>query len=190
MVWGQIAAGDYFIKNVESGKFLNDANSWGTKASVTKHGQKMTVAVSGDGYTIDSHISNGGVKHFVNEGADLYVDGAAVAHTITALGDGVYTVQSPNGDYLVQEAGDLVNFKAVELTDAAKWYFLSMEDLFKTLDEATAENPVDATFFVGDPNFSRNNQYFSAWQGNPDKGGDNPTSALRSTTAHLMFIRL
>lgn len=170
--FAQIAAGDYFIQNVESGSFLNGANSWGTKASSTKHGQKMTIAASGSGYTIDSHISNGGNNHYVNQGDNLYVDGAAIAHTITSLGDGVYTVQSPNGDYLVQE-GNFVNFKNVAVSDATKWRFLSMDDMFKTLDDATADNPVDATFFVGDANFSRNNQYFSQWLGTPAKGGAN-----------------
>lgn len=168
----QITDGDYFIQNVESGEFLNGANSWGTKASATKHGQKMGVAVSGAGYTIDSRISNGGNKHYVNQGDNLFVDGVAVAHTIKDLGGGVYTVQSPNGDYLVQE-GAFVNFKSVEVTDAAKWKFLSMDDMFKTLDEATADNPVDATFFVDDANFSRNNTLFSAWKGGPAKGGEN-----------------
>ena len=82
----QLTAGDYFIINAESGKFLNGNNAWGTKASVTEAAQLMTIAVLEDGtYTIDSHISNGGANHFVNAGENLFVDGAASAQTIAEI---------------------------------------------------------------------------------------------------------
>ncbi|MCQ2257335.1 MAG: dockerin type I repeat-containing protein [Bacteroidaceae bacterium] len=162
----QITAGDYFIQNVESGRYLNGAYNWGTKASTTDHGQKMTIAESGTGYTINSHYSNGAGRDYLAAGDNTFVDQAAAAHTITSLGDGVYTIKDINGKYLVGEDVDgmhLANFKASTVTDASKWRFLSMDDVRTLMSFATDSNPVDATFFIGDAHLSRNNQDRSAW---------------------------
>lgn len=169
----QIAAGDYFIQNVGYEGYLNGANSYGTKASLTKHGQKMTIAVSGEGYTINTHISNGSGKNFLAAGDNTYVDAVSAVHTITDLGDGTFSIKDTNNKYLVAGEDGIVNFKADEVTDAAKWKFVTMDDVKSMLSEATSDNPVDATFFIGDANFSRNNQYFDLWKGDkPSKGGD------------------
>lgn len=37
-ITGTPKAGDYYFKNVESGKFLGAGNAWGTQASLTDHG--------------------------------------------------------------------------------------------------------------------------------------------------------
>lgn len=158
----QIAVGDYFIQNVGYEGYLNGANAWGTKASLTKHGQKMTIAVSGEGYSINSHISNGQGLNFLAAGDSTFLDGATATHTITDLGDGTYTIKDTNNKYLAASEG-IVNFNATEVTDAAKWKFISMDDVNSMLETATYANPKDATFFIGDANFSRNNQYESAW---------------------------
>lgn len=159
----QITAGDYFIQNVKSGAFLNGANDWGTKASVTKHGQKMTIAASGDGYTIDSHIANSTTAHFVAAGDNTYADGAAAAHTFELQSDGSYAIKDSNGKYLVQNDGTKVNFAGESVTDAAKWNLISMDDVAELMATASVTAPVDATFYIGDANFSRNNQYKSLW---------------------------
>ncbi len=46
--YSEIAAGDFYLMNAATGKFLNGGNSWGTQATLTEHGVPMTVTV-GDG---------------------------------------------------------------------------------------------------------------------------------------------
>lgn len=170
----ELAAGDYVIKNVESGLFLNGANSWGTKASAVKHGQFMTVAKLEDGtYTIDSHISNGGDKHYLAAGDNTFLDALPANHTIEMVAPGIFTVKDSNDKYLAAGEDGLVNFNADEVTEAAKWQFITKEQLLVSLEDATAAEPADATALIGDAGFGRNNQYASMWQGAPAKGGDN-----------------
>ncbi len=166
-----LAEGDYVIKNVATGTYLNGGNAWGTKASVTKHGQFMTLAQLEDGkYTIDSHISNGGNSHYL--GTNGYVDAGAAGYVIEAAGDGSYSIK--NGDtYLATNANNTeANFDATEVTAAAQWIFMSKADLMAEMSNATIANPVDITALIGDAAFSRNNTYFDLWQGDkPGKGG-------------------
>ena len=172
----QLTAGDYFIINAESGKFLNGNNAWGTKASVTEAAQLMTIAVLEDGtYTIDSHISNGGANHFVNAGENLFVDGAASAQTIAEISDGIFSIKDVNGKFLAADAEGIVNFNAEDATSAAaQWKIVTKDELIAQFDNATEENPVNANFLISDANFGRNNTYNSAWQGDkPAFGGVN-----------------
>lgn len=170
----ELAAGDYVIKNVESGLFLNGANSWGTKASAVKHGQFMTVAKLEDGtYTIDSHISNGGDKHYLAAGDNTFLDALPAYHTIEMVAPGIFAVKDSNDKYLAAGEDGLINFNADEVTEAAKWQFISKEQLIVSLEDATAAEPADATALIGDANFSRNNQWISKWDIQPGKGGPN-----------------
>ena len=58
----------------------------------------MTLAKLEDGkYTIDSHYSNGGNNHFVNQGDNLFLDGAAVGHVFECVGRNAWTIKDPNG---------------------------------------------------------------------------------------------
>ncbi len=163
----KIEDGDYFIINVATGRYLNGANSWGTKASVTKTAQAMTIAMLEDGtYTIDSHISNGGNNHFVGAGDNVFVDGAASPQTIEKVADGIVAIKDVNGKYLTVETGLVVNFKGEDATDdAAQWKFVTKEELYAGLAEAKEDAPIDASFLIADANLSRNNLDYSAWKG-------------------------
>ena len=49
------AAGTFYIYNVGAEKFLASGTSWGSRASIEPHGaMKLTLAVSGGGYTIST----------------------------------------------------------------------------------------------------------------------------------------
>ncbi len=176
--------GDYFFKNVESGRYLNGANSWGTKASVTDHGQLMTLAAVDGGFTIDSHYSNGGNSHFVGSGTNTYVDAGPATHTLEAQVDGSYAIMDSNGKYLSSD-GNLVNFNSDVISGASKWLLISKADVLKAAESASEDNPVDFTGFIGDANFSRNNQYFDAWVNKGSKGGDNANMCVEKY--HAVF---
>ncbi len=166
--YSEIAAGDFYIVNAATGKYLSGANDWGTHASLIDHGTIFTAAQIEDGiYTLDSHIYNNATSHFV---AGAYVDGAATNLHITALGDGKYSIDVPvtegegdaatttYGHFLTGFVGNTyVDVTASSATSTlAQWYFVSKNDRDKALAAATATTPVDATYYIKNPQFSRN----------------------------------
>lgn len=61
---------------------------------------------------------------------------------------------------------DLVTSDNLEAKgDSAQWILVTLDDLKAAFDatEASAASPADATFFISDQNFHRNNDYISKW---------------------------
>ena len=158
-----IASGTYYIKNVSSGLYFCGQNYWGTQASVAKEGAPFSVEFQEDGtYGLkDTELSCANVYF----GSNLYVDNAATVGdgqkwTIDSIGGGIYTIKNASG-YIAQSATAGVHTgyvieQVTEVTDAAKWQFLTEAEAIAQLDSATATNPIDATFLVRNSNFSRN----------------------------------
>ncbi len=173
---------DYWIVNAATGKFLGGANSWGTRASLIKHGipfKAVAVADKENAFYFDSYTSNGGDSHFL---AGEWIDGAATEITLVPH---VTNVEMSDGDteiemwkttfnlkigdnlLIAKTANNEVDLKAANGDDIfSQWYFVSKEDQMLDLLTAKEDNPVDATFFIKDYNFSRNNTQYSAWKWN------------------------
>jgi hypothetical protein len=173
----EIADGTYYIYNVAAQKYLAAGASWGTHAVVNAAGLDYGVALAEGKYTLDSQVSNGGAKHFLN---GEYNDGDAFGWTIEKVAEGVFTIS--NGEkFLAAGEGDLVSL-VDEATEAAQWEFVAAADRnaaqLATLAAATEENGVDATFFIKGADFNRNDLRNAAWQatksgGNQTIGGPN-----------------
>lgn len=150
----QIAEGEYFIQNVETGAFLGGGNDWGTHATLLGRPQRFNLSVSGDGYTIDSYQFNKATDHFL--ATNLYVDGAATSWNISVNSDGTCTIEN-GGNYV---AGNGKNQSVKTVTDAAaasaQWKLITLADVVKMQESASAENPVDVTYFIQNPEFKRN----------------------------------
>ena len=149
------ANGDYLIVNTETGCYLGGGNDWGTHASLLRKPQFFTFAhQGGNAYTLDSHQSNGGDSHFLGTG--LYCDAAAANWTFTKTENGNYTINNA-GNYL---AGDGEGKVIVTVTDAtvaaAEWTIISRAEAIAGLDNANAGAPVDATFYINNPEVKRN----------------------------------
>lgn len=155
---------DYWFMNAATGKFLGGANSWGTRASLIKHGIPFkAVAVEGQEnvYNLDSYTSNGGANHFL---AGEWIDGGTTAITITACSNGAYNLKIGDNLLTAKTSNTEVDLKASDANDAfAQWYLISEEDWLSNFDNATEENPADATFLIKDYNFSRNNTQYANW---------------------------
>lgn len=172
-----IAAGDYYIMNAATGTFLGGGNSWGTQASVVEHGIPFGVAVGEGVYTLDSYTYNKATDHFLN---GTYVDGASTNLYITSLGNGKFSISTADGSaFETVLAGSTVVSNTAANADSplAQWYFLSKNDRDKMLQSATAENPVDATYYIKQANISRNRSAgafnVNAWNPYSDAGGNN-----------------
>ncbi len=161
----KLAAGDYYILNTATGRLLNGGNSWGTQASAFNYGQLMTlIVVDADNgiYNIDSHISNGGDKHFVNGSG--FTDQDVAPLTITESTNGSYTIANADGAYLTASNDNTVVTYEPAKSDLSDWRILTREQFLEYASEnATEEDPVDVTSLIFDSHFSRNNQYFNRW---------------------------
>ncbi len=156
----QIESGSqYYIQNVESGLYLCGQNNWGTRSTVATQGDLFTTNLNDGKYELVDNDLSSGDKAL---GTNLFTDSTGANWTIEAVeGEtGVYTIKNDAG-YIAQSAtagyhiGYLTELVA-NVTDAAKWYFLTVDAAKDKLAAATKDNPIDATFLIGDANFSRN----------------------------------
>ena len=182
-----IADGTYYLQNVATGKFLAAGHSWGTRSIVNQDGLDFTFTLAPEGtYTIDSQVSNGGESHFL--GSNLFVDQPAFGWAAEKVADGIVTLSDGSKFLAVGDNDETALVEAV--TEAAQWRVLTYADRLKTLEGATAADPVDVTFAIKDANFNRNDLRKSAWQiwsENADgktnfniSGGNNENNAAES----------
>ena len=178
--------GKYYLKNVGSGLFWGAGNDWGTRGSLLKHAEYVTLLAQGDGvYKMETQVSNGGTAYYF-EGD--YMDNAnpmslTISKTKT---EGVYTIASPEEKLFGYDGTSTVLGKDVAAGENAQWQILSESDMQATLSAATADAPVDATFLILDPNFGRNNRNQGAWTVSEDctnknlSGGNNINNCAES----------
>lgn len=166
--------GTYYIKNVATGKYLAGGSSWGTHAIVDAHGMDLGLAVLEDGkYTIDTQLSNGGEKHYLN---GVYCDGAAFGWTLTMTktdaGEDAVIISDGTNNLTTAEGTDEVAL-AENVDDYSKWICVSVEERMAELLTATADNGKDASWLLPGRNFGRNDLRNSNWNGTLSIGGDN-----------------
>ena len=152
--------GTYYVMcaSEEGDWFMAAGHNWGTRAIINNDGLDLTLnfdAPTGT-YTIDTQVFNGNAKHFL--GSDLYMDGAAFGWTIAS--DNGFTFTISNG---TQYIGIDSEYNLAMTDQPAEWAFLKADARIMALDEASAENPVDATFLVKGANFNRNDKRNDAW---------------------------
>lgn len=156
--------GDFFIRNVGTGKFLGGANSWGTQASIIQHGIPFGLTKIAEGkYTLNSYTYNSESDHFFN---GAFIDQPETNIFVTKLSNGNYALSTAEGKYVTANAGSMVvdNKAANSNASLAQWQFLSADDMLKNLKDGDT----DATFFLSEANISRNlrkSNGASAWTG-------------------------
>ena len=169
------ADGKYYILNKGTEKYLAAGSNWGTHAFVNAEGLDYTLAFADGKYTLDSQVSNGGNNHFLN---GEWNDGAAMGWTFAEVAEGVYTISNGTA-YLTAGEDGRVTLAADATVAAAQWTLVAAADRdaanLATLEAATAENGVDATFLVKGANFNRNDLRNQAWTAT--KSGGNQTIA-------------
>ena len=176
------ADGKYYIFNKGTEKYLAAGAAWGTHAAVNAEGLDYDIAFADGKYTIDSQVSNGGDSHFLSiKDGQVWNDQGKFGWTITEVTEGIYTISDGTQFVTVDESGAVV-LAADGTVAAAQWTLTAAADVLAanmaTLANATAENGVDATFFVKGANFNRNDQRNKAWTatksgGNQTIGGPN-----------------
>ncbi|MCQ2196677.1 MAG: RICIN domain-containing protein [Bacteroidaceae bacterium] len=167
--------GQYYIQNVENGMFLTYSNSndnnWGTRGSVTPEGILWTVGDAGNGeYTLRNDLGTASNQFLGDNG---YVDSPAQNIQIKAIkqddGEIVYSIKDANGYWQTNNAArQNLGYDAQRvgfLNKEGKWRFLTKQQAIQRMEEYASEtNPVDATFLITNPGFTRNmsTQYWTA----------------------------
>ena len=185
-----VADGTYYIYNVGMQKFMAAGADWGTHLVVNDAGLDYGVALADGKYNLESQISNGGDKHYVN---GEYNDGLPFGWAIEEVAEGVFTI-SDGTKFLTAGADGKVTLAEDATADAAKWQFILAADRLAeqlaTFANATEENGVDATFLIKGPDFNRNDLRNQAWVatksggnqtiGGTGNGGDNAITGCES----------
>ena len=156
------AEGKYYLKNVGSGLFWGAGNDWGTRGSLLKHAEFVTLLPQEDEtFQMETQVSKGGTAYYF-EGD--YMDNAnPMKLTINKVGENRYTIADPNGNLFGYDGTSTVLGKSIAEGDNALWQIFSEDEMKATLDNASEDNGVDATFLIIDPNFGRNNRNVGAW---------------------------
>ncbi len=172
IVYAEIAGGDYYLKNVGSGKFLTGANDWGTQASLGEYGLSITLERLPNGkYTLDTHVANNETDHYL--GSNGYIDASVAEWIITEPKSGTYALTLDGTSYWGYDGSGTVLANA--LTDPtqknAQWQLVTRAELENALSKAALNNGVDATFYIQGHSFNRNHNENAAWMGEPVLGG-------------------
>ena len=174
-----IAEATYYIYNVAAQGYIVGANNWGTRASISMNGgiefESVLTSLPDGQYELKSAPLYAG-KHL---GFDGYVDnGNAANWTIAPVKgqEGVFTLATNDGKVLFWDGGEATTTSVgamPETTANAYWMFITPEQRLATFANASAENPVDATFLINNPDFGRATSK-AAWQGDDFSigGGD------------------
>ena len=157
------AEGKYYLKNVASGLWWGAGNAWSTQASLVVHPEYVTLHPQDNGtYQMESQYSNGGTSYYFN---GSYMDnGSPVNLTISRAGS-YYTIANGETYYGYDGASTVLGSGVSPSSEECLWQIFNEEQMMATLNNASEANPVDATFVILDPNFSRNNRNKSAWTG-------------------------
>ena len=155
-----LGSGQFYLYNVGANGFLVGANDWGTLASITSSGGVLvTLSGSGNSYTISTAPDYPGCYL----GTWGYVDSESATWTIESVvgQSNVYTLKTYRDSewkYLYADASSTkVNVGAAPSTNYVYWKLVSKENRIAEMKKSASDNnPIDATFLITNPNFSRN----------------------------------
>lgn len=154
--------GKAVLKNKASGLYWAAGNNWGTRASLMPSSEYQTLHIQPDGtYQMETHVNNGGTSYYF---AGDYMDGNPVNLTLTQKGD-YYTVTSGSASY--GNSTDAGSYKDSYILgknasgEDALWEIVFEDEWGIYLCEASENNKIDATFYILDANFGRNNRHSS-----------------------------
>lgn len=180
----EVGAGKFYLYNVGSGMFLTGGNSWGTHSSLDNAGIEVTLAVSGDGYTINTLPAYNQWLN-LNNSSEPFVDApnSAVWSFVPVEGQENTYLMQLGSNYLTYDGSNTSLAFPTEIPTTANgyWKLVTKNNRIAELGNATEENPIDATFLIKDHNFGRNHQQYSAWTWTLS-GGDNQKNNAGNNT--------
>ena len=190
----EVGAGQFYLYNVGAGMYLTAGGSWGTHSFVDNSGIVVTLAVSGEGYTINTKPAYNQWLN-LNNSSEPFIDAPnSAVWTFVAVAGQQNTYLMKLGDnYLAYDGSNpsLVFPTDAPTTSNGYWKLVTKANRIADLANATEESPIDASFLLKDPNFGRNHQQYSSWTWtfpgleNRNNAGDNTNFCVESF--HVAF---
>lgn len=204
-----LAEGDYYLYNVETGKFIqgldpNNAPSeqaWSTGAGLGEVGFDFTLSkVEGqpdNNYKLNAKFSNTNCFGYgLGDGGVLYLDAAIGGNaywTFTKV-DGVsngyeISYEDATGTSYVLGADAGGNY-VTNTGEAGKttWQLVTTAERLKYVQEhASATNPIDVTFLLGNYNFTNNANKHNLWVETTDADGHDWSDAYHTSRVHALW---
>ena len=170
-VWADIiSGGTYYLYNVGAQRYFNLGGTDNYTACLKPHGEPVILTASGTGYKVRTPFDS--EKYFTGTDGAANARGVATVLTFTQQDDGTYTIS--NGTAYIGyggvtdalEGGTLVACSLADASsDNARWQLLTRDHLLARLADATASEPVDATFLIQAPNIDRHHRDLGEWSG-------------------------
>ena len=179
--WGEheFAYQKYVFVNVASEKCWGTGNNWDTQASLVDHPvyQKLVAAPEGK-YKMETQVSNGGTSYWFGGEYMDSGEGAAVTLTITRSAQPLgykdkeetqplyaYTIANGDNFYGNNTESTLLGTNVAADSQDALWVIVPLDEAKAAVADAALDDPSDATIFIEDYNFNRNNRYKDRWNG-------------------------
>lgn len=169
------AAGEYYIRNVKTGMYLNGGQSWGTKMIVRNNARAFELIdktggafliksscgyIKGDGY-VDGHEGNAATVYIEKQANGHYtldIDGKYFGLEHNSNDNSIaYNTYAPGVDNWFSGLGciqsyDFVGCQLTETFDATNeeilWDFITHEEMLAELANASDDNPMEASFLI------------------------------------------
>ncbi len=171
------AEGDFYLYNVGRKQFLKGAMNHITHCGVGFTAKPVTLHAveGGGGYKINTHLPNGqeGVNDFMNYNGYMDCpDGDVWTFVPTSSGDGIYNIaRAADNSMLLGYRDGTYATVDTDMNDGSnpynQWKLVTVADRYALLADASAQNPVDATFMVKRPSFDPQDAN-DAWVDNSD----------------------
>lgn len=165
-------SGDYYLYQVESGKWLQNnqrvRGQWTTHAQLDKNGFDVEIIAIDGGWQLNP---KSGANHSINSGDDrFYMDtnhGVSPWNFVSVNVNGVsnaFNIQALPWDeveeaYFIGEQNDELSDNPSNLT----WQIVSREERLKRMQADAANGPVDATWLIPGQDLGRNDERRSKW---------------------------
>lgn len=185
--------GEFYLYNKGGGGFLVGGNDYGTYMSIGERGLLCTLIQSGDKYKVQTYPEQ---NKFLETGGWIDQTKAAefiVADTDEDDGKNIYSFNY-NGNLMSwdEKNGTKLAYSGTDNTvEGAQWLLVSaaqyMEKNEATLEAASKDEPVDATFYINGADFNRNQPHgwiVDAEGGNTTIGGDDEKNSNKLAEAY------
>ena len=162
----EIAAGDFFIYNVETGLWLqnNEKNTgdWNTRGATGTYGFDFSISAINGGWKLDPKFGN---NHSMNS-SNFYLD---TQDGVTAWTFEPKTVNGMTNAYTIKAGNQVLGLDnndnlSLGTIQKSTWQLVTRAERIAYLEaNATETSPIDATFLIQDPGFANANERASAW---------------------------
>lgn len=165
-----VTEGEYYLRNLQSGKFLNQGGMWGTHAVTADYGNLLSLEKADGENNFYIHSTAG----YIKTDGGIYLDGEKeIAQVFTFKPtdqDGIYQVLAGE-NALTAYPTDIAGYELPSDRNSRQlWQIITKTELTKELYEASEAAHKNATFFIKGAAFNRNDSEVSSWTLTTGKG--------------------